>query len=348
MKKFFVAGVFFSVCVSLFAQTTRWEDYRVDITKDVTGAEQRAVIRDYTGRGNAITIQPTREGVRVEIGENALKGKGLVSVDIRGIRNIGQGAFANNSIEKLTISENVNLGSQSFDNNFAAYYSAKGKAEGTYTYDPIRRRWFTDEDRRGIAEQEAAADARRKAEQEKAAADARRRAEEERRRRADEERRRAEQARRPGPPPSYDNDAVEGCLLGGIYMNVGYYDYISFGLALQAGLAFNPGGDFELDVLGQVEVGGIAMIYVGLWGASAIGELYFGGDWGIGFGLGFTDSGLIAARIDDNKSALGYWRGAILIRDSSYSDGYKVSIYADYFRNSQWRFGFSYLFPLGG
>jgi hypothetical protein len=75
------------------------------------------------------------------IGEWAFSKNNLFEVTIpSGVKNIEDWAFFRNKIKKITIPGNVNLGNNSFDDNFAEYYQGVGKSSGIYKLDD-RGRW---------------------------------------------------------------------------------------------------------------------------------------------------------------------------------------------------------------
>jgi hypothetical protein len=308
-----------------------------------TGVEQRAVITGYSG-GIYVSVPATLAGVRVNrIAENAFRGKAVRAVDINipGL-TIDNGAFADNpDIENIHIGNNANLAPQSFGRNFVSYYvTTRKKAGGTYRYSKEDSKWMT-EDEWVVAQarlrRESVEEARKRAEAEEA-----RRKAEETRRREEEARRREAEARRPAPAytPSYsDFDFDLGFqFLYGVYLNAGYIDGFSVGYGLQLGFDIDL-DDMQLNILGQ---GGLAFSIIrGVaydWGG--IGELVFDDDWGLGFGTGYADAFNIGGR--------QYFRGALIVGDGLI-DGYeiyKVSFYADYFTNANWRCGISFLMSL--
>ena len=74
------------------------------------------------------------------IGERAFAAKRIWSVTIPIIiTSIGDEAFAENYLIRITIGAGVLLGYKSFDNGFDDFYNSNGRKSGTYAY--IRGRW---------------------------------------------------------------------------------------------------------------------------------------------------------------------------------------------------------------
>lgn len=326
MKK--IAGFFvlFSLCCAVFGQTESDFEYEKVAPSGAQGTSPRVTITNYSGRATTVAIPSTLGGVRVSrIGNNAFKSKGLISVDISPVvTDIGQEAFAGNQLEIITIGQGVNLGARSFENNFVTYYNNKGKTGGIFRYNKTLRVWQTEEEARLAAEAEAR---RRAAEQAKPVPPPPPRP-----------------APPPPPPPSYSDYSdfdIGVHLLMGAVLNAGYNDLLSFGLNIQGGVRLRM-DEVTLDLLGQVE-GALMILFLPCWGAGVIGELHFSDSFGLGFGTGIANGmGALITESDGHMENRQYMRGAMIFFPDSFDEVSKVTIYGDYFLNSNWRFGVAF------
>jgi hypothetical protein len=356
MKKFVVLLILSTLCCALFGEEFEGIVYRLEGPR---GPRQRAIITGYIGGSKAVEVKDKIQGVLVNrIAAGAYARQGLISADIPGGLDenglvVENGAFTGNSIRTIIIGNNVSLQPQAFDNNFAAYYNNRGKRSGVFMWNGTLSVWQTESEYSAWekSNQTVLEEARRRAETEEArrreaeearkreAAEARRReAEEARKREAEEARRKEEEARRreaesqrtqPQYTPSYSSytyfDAGIQSFVG-YYINAGYIDGFSIGVAFQLGFGMDI-DDIQLNFLGQGE-GAFSFTKVIAYGYGGIGELFFDDEWGLGFGAGYADA--------YNIEGKPYFRGALLVRGDEFS---KAGFYADYFTNSNWRFG---------
>jgi hypothetical protein len=346
-----IAGLFMllGVCCAVSGQTERDFKFENVAPTGAQGTSPRVTITDYDGRATVVAIPPTLGGVRVSrIGNGAFKDKGLRSVDIPSVvTDIEQEAFAGNQLDIITIGQGVNLGPRSFENNFIGYYNNRGKSAGTYSYNRALSVWQSE------AEYTAwlltlSEEARKRAEAEEA------------QRRAEEAARRAKESTltvKEDPPPepktqpsyspsysSYDSDIdidFNPLLSLRMFMMAGYEDCLAGGLNLRAGFGISA-DDFAMNFVGYLEGGLSVLFFFPTWGYGAIGELHFD-DFGFGFGTGMAAS-LAGFWLDGDFTSQHrqYLRGALILPFDGLFDSRKITLYADYFLNSNWRFGVAF------
>jgi hypothetical protein len=340
VEKIFCVILLCGLCSAAFAQQHRRfkeGDFEFYLEGAANAVEERAVITGYTG-GDSISIPGSlgsaAVGRNVRVGRvaaDAFKGKGAISVDlnIAGM-TVDNGAFADNpDIERITIAENLSLAPRAFDKNFPAYYNTtRGKAAGTYRYSMLSSKWMTNEE--WITEQ-----ARLRSEAQKPPPPS-----------------------PPSPPPSYsyysgsDID-FDAHVLCGWFLMAGYLDYFAGGLNLQAGFGISA-DDFAIDLFGYLD-GGVSCLFLPTWGLGLIGEMRFD-DFGLGFGTGLAATLMellnsnTGGSHDDKQTGYykhrQYVRGALIFFDSDMFEADKLTLYADYFLNSNWRFGITFHWDL--
>lgn len=348
MKKIFFLLVLCLLCSGLYAETQG--DFDFDRVGP-SGAEQRAVITGYSG-GKFLSVPARLGGARVNrIAANAFRGKGITHIDINfDDVTIDEGAFADNPIEEIVLGNNLSLASRSFDRNFVSYYTAtRKKVGGEFKYNEADSKWMTKDD--WILAQAKKPEPPPPPAPKPAPPPP------------------PPPAPKPAPPPpppprpdpypdytySYSDFDIDFAFLFGGIITAGYLDFFSGGLNFQTGLIMGS-DDVRIALLGQVE-GAITILFLPSWGYGVIGELHFGDAFGLGFGTGFANSlwyALDAGSSSDSDSyetetdfsGKQYLRGALILFDDDVFEAQKITIYADYFLNGNWRVGLAFHYGL--
>jgi hypothetical protein len=342
MKKIAAALILVTVCCAVVAEEFEGVIYRLEGPR---GPRQRAIITGYEGGSKAIEVKDRIQGVIVNrIAAGAYANQGLGSADIPGgLDNengltVENGAFTGNSIRILTIGNNVNLEPRAFDNNFAAYYITQGKRRGTFMWNGILSKWQT-QNEYAAWEQTTLIPAQPVVVQPKPVPSPPP----------------PQPSPPPSPPPSYTPDIdidMDFMFLFGGLLNLGYLEFYSAGINLQTGLILDT-GDVQLALLGQAE-GALMLLALPSWGIGVMGELYFDYEFGIGVGTGLANSlwyaldmGSGGTETENDFAAKQYVRGAFIMLDDAVLEADKMTFYADYFLNGNWRIGFSFHYGYG-
>jgi len=135
-----VAQITGQVQTAVNAQLQNNYDDEKDFTSVVINEGSAVRITKYTGKNTDVNIPPLIGNLPViEIGEQAFLKKGLKSVAIPdSVLFIGNMAFAENQISRVSIGANVYIADNAFENSgynsfTAGFYNGQGRKAGTYT-----------------------------------------------------------------------------------------------------------------------------------------------------------------------------------------------------------------------